>query len=696
MATPTRMRRLLSPRSIAVIGGQAADLAIRNCRDIGFDGPIWPVHPQRSRLGGLESFSSIGDLPHTPDAALIAVPAAATIDLVGDLARMGTGGAVCFASGFAETGSSGKLAQQQLVAAAGEMPLIGPNCLGIINYLDRVALWPDEHGGKVVERGVAIISQSGNIGQNLSMHRRSLPISHLITIGNSAVTGVSAVGQELLDDERVTAIGVYLEGLDDIPAFIDFARAALDKRVPVIVLKSGSSHLGALANLSHTSALTSTDALVDALFGRLGVGRVGDVPSFIETLKFMHTHGASAGRSIASASCSGGEAALVADLADAYGVDMPAFPDSVQEELESVLGERVYVTNPLDYHTYIWGDEAAQTRTFRAFLDAPVDAHLLVVDRPRSDRADPAQWDKTINAFTSAVTSAAGHPGPTAIVSLVPESLPEDVGYRLLAAGIAPMQGIREAISAIHTSSRIAAAQNEEPLPSVELHGVELLGVELHGRPGEGSLIDEHTGKTRLAGAGVSVPKGELVGTVEEAVGAALRIGFPVVAKAVLPPIAHKTDTAAVRTNLQDAEQVSNAVTDMRAYAHGILIERMVHGTIAELIVGAHRDEHFGLTLTIGFGGVLVELLRDVTTLLFPITRENVDSGLRSLQLWPVLEGARGSRRADVPAAVDAICAIAEFVRANSDSIAELEVNPLLVGERGAVAADVLIRSRSA
>ena len=509
MRTPGRLRRLLAPRHIAFVGGDVAGLAIRHCRDLGFDGAIWPVHPRRTSIEGFACHRRVDALPETPDAAFVAVPGEATIEVVAALAARGAGGAVCHASGFAEADPHGRRLQDALVAAAADMPLVGPNCLGIVNYLDRLALWPEQHGGRVVDRGVAIVTQSGNIGQNLTMQRRGLPIGQLIAVGNGAVTGVPEIVDALLDDERISAIGLHLEGVGDPAALARSAVTALRRQVPIVALKTGTSELGARTNLSHTSSLAGSDTLADALFERVGIARVGDVEAFVETLKYLHVHGCPGGSDIASASCSGGEAALVADAAHRRGLRLPAFSESTATGLRSALGDRVTVANPLDYHTYVWGDAERMAAGFEAFLGADVDAHLLILDMPRDDRCDDTEWHRAVDAFVAAhrraavAASIASGPVPAAcVVSTLPEGLPEAVAERLLAEGIAPMQGIDDCVAAIAAARRIALARRRldriDPLPE-ECPDLS-----------PGVLLAEHEGKRVLAEHGVRVPAGAI------------------------------------------------------------------------------------------------------------------------------------------------------------------------------------------
>ncbi len=677
------LRRLLAPRHLAVFGGQAAAECVRQCRRIGYTGRIWPVHPTKSSIEGIPSYPDIAALPAAPDAAFLAVRPEITVTLLGELAELGAGGAVCHAAGFAEHGSDGARLQREFVTAAGEMPVIGPNCIGVLNYLDGVAMWPDQHGGTSVHSGVALITQSGNIAQNISMQRRSLPIAQVITVGNSAVLGVPELVESALDDPRITAIGLHLEDISDAAGLSRAACAAARRGVPIVVLKTGGSELGAAAALSHTGSLAGPDLLCDAFFERFGMARVREPGELVETLKFLHVHGTLPGARIASASCSGGEAALAADLAESGGAEMPPLPEETAGRLREVLGSRVSVRNPLDYNAYIWGRPEEQTDCFTAFLGGGYDAHLLLLDLPRHDRSDPEQWETTVDALIAAHRAV---PAVTCVVSSLPEGIPEPVGRRLLTEGIAPMQGLRTAITAITAAGALRKAHVSIPDTPLD-----------PGKPPPDDpqrQLDEHSGKRALAGHGLEIPAGRVAGDPEEAGDAAAELGFPVVAKAISPSLAHKSEAGGVRLGLRDRDQVVRAVREMAQLSGTFLIERMVPDAVAELIVGVHRDRWFGQVLTLGAGGVLVEVLRDSVTLLPPVTEQRIDAALRSLRAWPLLAGFRGAPAADVTAAVSAVTAIARFADEQADRLLEMDVNPLLVlpEGRGAVAADALIR----
>ncbi len=209
------LRRLLKPRHIAVVGGRLASVIIRESERIGYAGPIWPVHPERTVIEGRRTYRSVAELPEPPDAAFVATPSGPTVEVVGALAQRGAGAAVCYAAGFAEIGGAGVELQRKLVEAAGGMPIVGPNCYGVLNLLDGSVLWPDTHGAERVDRGVAIITQSGNIALNVTMQRRGLPIAYVVAVGNKAVGDHGHYIEALLADERVTAIGLHIEGVED-------------------------------------------------------------------------------------------------------------------------------------------------------------------------------------------------------------------------------------------------------------------------------------------------------------------------------------------------------------------------------------------------------------------------------------------------------------------------------------------------
>ena len=691
-----RLARLLRPRSLAIVGGKAAEEAVRQCRALGFSGPIWPVNPRRETMDGLPCFPGLGTLPSAPDAVFLAAPAAATIALAGELA--GAGGAICYASDFAESGEDGQLRQAELIAAAAGVPLIGPNCYGMLNLFDRVALWPDQHGCLPIDagpgnaRGVAIISQSGNLALNFTMQTRGLPIGYVVSVGNCADVTPADLIEALVHDPRVSAIGLHLEGLGSVARFSEACLAARAAGVPLVALKTGASVKGAALTLSHTSSLAGADALCDALFARYGVARAHCPASFLEALKLLHVSGPLRGRRITSASCSGGEASLTADLAERAGLRTPDFPAGVQDELEAVLGPRVNVANPLDYHTYIWGDEVAQKACFAGMLAADFEASLLILDFPRADRCTGADWDVTIAAFLAAARASPAAEGTVRIVaSALAENMPEAIAIQLIANGIVPLNGLAEGLQAVAAAAGIGEAW-ARPAPPALPEAATLV-------PGKIATWDEVHSKTALAAFGVPVPRGAVMTLAELETLCAdeatpLPAPLPLVLKAVGADLAHKTEVGGVALGLSSRADLLAAAHRMAGLGTRFLIEEMVGATVAELIVGIGRDPQFGLFMTLGAGGIFVELLRQTEQVLLPASRAEIEGALARLPLHGVLRGYRGRAACDMEALVDAIAAVAAFAMAHADRLEELDVNPLLALPKGAVAVDALIRMR--
>jgi len=680
-----RLDRLLRPRSIAVIGGDAARRVVEQCRRFGFDGEIWPVHPRHEEVDGLPCFPSIGQLPNAPDAAFVGVNRHASVEVVRALAQRGAGGAVCYASGFREAvGAVGDGAdlQRDLLRAAGAMPLIGPNCYGLINALDGALMWPDQHGLERREKGVAILAQSSNIALNLSMQRRGLPIAFLGTAGNQAQTDLSEMALALLHDPRITVLGLHIEGIDDIAAFETLARASRRLTKPVVTIKVGKSEQARRAAMTHTASLAGDDAAIDAFFRRLGVARLRTLPEFLETLKLLHVHGPLAGYDICSMSCSGGEAAIVADAANRHALRFRALEEDQKRVVKRTLGDIVTVDNPLDYHTFIWGDVERMTDAFAGMMAAGFDLSMVVLDFPRDDRCDDRDWMATVEA-TAAAAARTG--AKAALVSSLAETMPDRRAAEIMALGIAPLCELDAAMAAIDAAAWIGEAW-AGPLPR------RLLPVQ--GSSGTIATLTEWESKRRLAGYGLSVPDGRLARTVEEAVDAAASLGLPVVAKG--SGIAHKTEAGAVRLNLRSAEEVERAAAEILATCGELVVERMAGPACAEILVGAVRDPVAGVVLVLGSGGVLVELVGDRQVLTLPTTAEVVRGALMALKVGKMLNGYRGGGPADIDAAVDAVMALCAYIEDHVEQLEELDVNPLLVlpEGQGACAVDALISMR--
>lgn len=687
------LKRLLAPRHLAFVGGRSMARALKRCAEGGYLGQMWLVNPQHESLEGVPCVRSIAELPCGPDAVFVATNRDLTLTCVAELAAKGAGGVICYASGFAETGAEGQALQEQLFKAAGNMALLGPNCYGLLDYLHSSALWPVAHGGKPVEKGVAVLTQSGNFAYNLSMSDRSLPVAYMASVGNQAQLGIAELMDVLLDEPRVTAIGLHLEGLKNVPGFARAAHKALEKGIPIIALKTGVSQIGAELALSHTSSLSGSDALYDSLFARLGVIRVSGPVSFVETLKAAACGKLPAGNSLIALACSGGDAGLIADYAECNNLSLPKLDESQTDELAQVLPSYANLVNPLDFTTAIWGDGDALNRMLDSALRTEADAAMLVLDYPAEFTGERKECDLLLELYCAALVR---HGKTGFVTSAFPELLPASARERLHAQGVAALQGVEDGLAAW---GRIAGYQrNRQAL--LALGESALVPLCPQALAGVGQLLNEWDSKQALRAFGLPTPNGVL-STPDQALSAANALGYPLVLKAVSAQLPHKTEAGAVALNLKDGVALSAALETMRAsiadYAPDVpfdqlLLEPMATPPLAELIVGIKRENDFGLALVIGAGGILVELLKDSRSLLLPTTDGAIRGALLSLRSAALLQGFRGREAADLDALVAAIRAVADYACENAGQLLELDVNPLLVGAHGTTAVDALIR----
>ncbi|VDC24886.1 acetate--CoA ligase family protein [Pseudogemmobacter humi] len=690
-AQRSNLGRLLNPRHIAFVGGRDCLTAIGEAQRRGFRGAIWPVNPARSEMAGHPCFASVGDLPEPPDAVFLAVPAPAAVGVTAALSRAGAGGIVCYTAGFREAGPEGAALEAALVAAAGDLALIGPNCYGAISYLSQTALWPFAHGGDSPRGfGAAIVTQSGMLSSDITMTRRGLPLTHMISCGNQSVLSLEDFTDFLIDQPGVRAVGLHIEGLRSIPRFHAVALRAAANGIPIVALKTGASAIGAALTVSHTGSLSGSDDLYDALFARTGVIRVETPPELIETLKFLVVAGAPKANRVAGFTCSGGGATMLADRAERIGLSFPAVPDTLKPGLAGLLPPIATVSNPLDYTTPIWGQADRTGPVFDKAMDLTgAAAAVLVQDYPAPGLDESAGY---YHADAGAFLRAAQARGlPAAVLATLHENIDPATRDWLAAEGIAPLLGIAEGLGAIRNATLWAerradlAAAPPAPLaparPMARLRG-----------------LDEAESKALLAAAGLPVPAARLCDGAGLAAAAA-GLTFPVVLKMMGPRLAHKSDAGAVALNLGDSAAVLAAAQamparvaayDPAAVTDRFLIEEMAPKPVAELLVGLRRDSEFGPVLTLAAGGVLVEILQDSASLLLPETPERIGAALSALRIAPLLAGYRGATAADREALLAVICRLQSLFLSRPD-LAEIEINPLFACADRAVIVDALI-----
>ena len=674
MVADQLLSRTLNPRSVALFGASPAQSVIEQCQKLGFTGQLWPVHPTRESIAGVKCYESIADLPSAPDVAFVAVNRNATIDVVKQLAKLGAGGAVCYASGFAESGTqsgiSGVDLQQQLVAAAGEMPLLGPNCYGYINALDGVALWPDQHGCKPESFGAAIVSQSGNVGLNLTLQQRGLNLAYMVTVGNQAVAGVEDCLEVFINDSRVTSIGLFIEAIVDPVRFARLAHYAAQRNLRIVALQTGRSEAGALIAASHTASLAGRRRAYEALFTRCGVAMVESPTELIETLKLLNQGGALTGNRLVSLSCSGGEASLVADLSEQTSLRFEPFSNEQHQRISATLTELVTVGNPFDYHTFMWGDRVATANTFAEVMNGPQDATLLILDTPPRDDQPSDSWTVAAQSLgdAAAKTNKRG-----VVVATIPECVTADVRDAARAANMTVLQGLQESLAALDAAAWLGLnLPGEVPAKVVA--------------PRATKLIDEAEAKSMLSRNGVAVPLGAR-SQRDELVATANRVGYPVTLKGL--GLAHKSESGAVRVGITNADQLIAAANAMPKEISEFLVEQTVTNIVAEVLVGVRRDAPVGWLVTLGAGGVFTELWRDTVCLLAPATNAEISQALQKLRIAPLLNGFRGKPAANIDALVELIQKLIGATLNNG--LVEVELNPVLVTPKSAIAVDALM-----
>src|SRR5271166_4238429 len=681
------IRRLIAPRSIALIGAGAwTDAVAAGSAAIGFNGTVWRVHPTRPSTPATTYYRNIADLPAAPDAAFLAVPNHDAPRVAAALAQRGGGGFVCFTAGFSETGGEpGLRLARELTESAGTLPFFGPNCYGFVNFFDRVALWPDQVTGPALERGVALICQSGTIALTLMFNERSLPIGYLFTVGNQSCLAVEDLIEILCDDPRVTAFGLYLEGVKD-PA--RFARAAARARVagkPIAVVKSGRTAAAARTAHSHTGALAGADGVFESFCRQAGLARCDTLSTLTETLKVFHAGGPIAGGRVLIMGASGGDMAMSADVARSLDIEFAAIPAAEAAVLRELLTSRVTVANPFDIHTYLWFDPPALGRVFATVLRAGFDAVGFMLDCPPDGKSDTSAFDAAIDVF---IEASQGTPTRAALIASLPETLGARTREKCLGGGVVPLQGQREALEALAFAGAVGRTWRlgEDPQLQLPAGGA----ASSHDRI---RTLGEDEAKAALAKFGVPVGR-SISGPARAAESAASSLGFPVVIKAIGAHLEHKTEVGGVVLNVRSAAEAASAAARLAALSDTLLVEPMITDGVAEILVGVIVDPQFGLILVVGAGGVLTELLADSVSLLPPWTRESIDAALPRLKVARLLAGFRGKPAGDLAALTEAVLGVARYATAHRDRLSELDVNPIIVrpAGKGAVAVDALIR----
>jgi len=689
---------LFAPSSIAVVGASSSPQKIGGIpidyqRRFGFDGALYPVNPNAGRIQELQAWPDLQSIGKPVDLAILAVPAALVDGALDDAIAAKVKGVVLFSSGFAETGAEGAAAQARLgdKARAAGVRLIGPNCLGFMNIARNVyaTFSPAPGVGRVAAGRIGLVSQSGAFGAYAySMARaRGVGLSLWATTGNEADVQFADCLAWLAQDPATDVIMGYMEGCRDGPRLRAALALAQANGKPVVMVKVGSTALGAQAAASHTAALAGDDAVYDAVFRQYGVLRARNLTEFFDLAHSAAVAGRPRDRSIGLFTLSGGVGALMADEASAQGLDVQPLSDAAQDTLRSWVPFAA-PRNPVDITGQVTNDMSLLERSARVMLDDRGFASWMGFLAAAG--ASDAFWP-VLRELVGSLRAA--YPDTLLAIStlLAPERRAELEAMRCLVFAD-PSDGIRTiaALAGLKTGAAPAAASvpDGEPLKL------------------PASTMSEPDALALLAEAGVPVVPHRVVRSADEAAAAAEAIGDAVVVKIVSADIPHKSDVGGVALGLRGAAQAREAFERTRDHAlsarpdarlDGALVARMLTGGV-ECIAGVHRDPVFGPVLMFGLGGIHVETLRDVSLRALPITRDDALTMVRELRAFAILDGARGRAPVDLDSIADALCALAGFALRAGDSLDSAEINPLIARPRadgGCVAVDALVVGRA-
>jgi acyl-CoA synthetase (NDP forming) len=691
--------RLLRPRSIAIVGASEkvgpGFNAWNALKTIGYAGAIHLINPNRKELLGQACYTSLVDVPGDLDAVFIAVQAEKVVEVARDAAAKGAGGIAVLSSGFIEVGEHGAAMQRELatLAATHDMAVCGPNCLGLLNFTDRTALFGTSLPSTLPVGGTAAIVQSGSIGIALLNAARGLGLSHLITSGNEAVTTVADYLAALVDEPAVQRFVVFLEQLRQPRAFIESCRRARVLGKPVIVLKSGRSTKGQQAVAAHTGAVAGSLEVSDAALLAAGVVHVFSLDELMETaVAFSALPRPLKASGAAMVSLSGGEIALALDAADHVGLSLPPV-STAKDTLTELLPLHSHVANPLDLTWTGLYDAAIARRCVKALGEqADVGLIVLLQDAPCGLGAQQVNRYATLLA---AVADGADDAGvPAVAVSNLCSDVHADYARTAADKSVPSLRGTSEGIGAVAhylrwlTGPPIALAHECAATPGRSSARAKATAALSAARPG--SVLDEGEAKAVLAAYDFPTLPERRVSSVEGAKAALVELGNPVVIKALVPGIAHKTEHGLVRLNVRSVEEAEQVARELLEKGHRLagegraqlLVQPMI-APVAELLVGARVDPEFGPVIVAGMGGINVELFKDAAVRLAPVSAAAAAEMLQGTRSARLLAGWRGGPRGDVAAAAEVICRLSQLITDLEGQVREIEINPLAVLPEG-------------
>ena len=696
---------LMRPRSIAVIGASQrmgrATRVVKNLKAFGYRGRIFPINPKYDEVLGLPCYPDLASTPEPADSVVVAIPAEQVPGVLTAAVDSGVRAAVVLSSGFAEAGAVGRERQATLERLAAERGLLicGPNCYGVFNIGLGVATFSADLAEMRPGR-VAVVSQSGGFSHAIAEHlmrQRAVGLSYIVSCGNQAGVGVEDYVEFLVDDEDTAVIGVFVEGFRRPDKLRAVAARARERRKPLVVLKVGRSENARQAMLAHTGSLAGTPEIVEAVLKQSGIVQVTSLNEMIDTLALFSMATGYRRRDVRVVVLSGlgGECGNLSDAAERVGVPLPPLSVSTADTLRGFMPEFFTPRNPLDGTGAMYEDPTLFPRIIDTLLaDETID---VIAFNQRAHVPGPGGWAPA-REYVKALSEAVRRGTDRLVVcfsSFAGGDLDQEVVRPLAEIGVPYLEGSETTLLALR---HLGAYRRGLERPAVAPPAPAGAGRPI---PGLSGVLSGPEATRLLRDFGIPLAGTRAAKNAEEAVGAAESLGYPVALKIDSPDIAHKSDVGGVRLGCASAAAVREAAGAMLdevrrrapdARIDGVLVQRMVGGG-TEMIVGVKSDPLFGPAVVCGFGGVFVELLRDVAVRVPPLDRAEALAMIGELRGVALLRGARGRPPADVDALADVLVRVARLAEAYRGSLSALDINPLVVLEagHGAVAVDWLV-----
>lgn len=701
---------LFKPKTVAVLGASTSPykigyLQIRALIDGKFDGEVFPIHPSAEEIAGLKCYPSLSAIPKTIDLVIFCVGYEKIKSSLVECAKNNVKSVIIFASGFSETGAEGQKLQQELgdFAKQSGIRIVGPNCVGLVNTSNGLigtftpSILSVPQNGK---KGVGYISQSGAFGilTYMAAAKHGILFNYFVSTGNEMESSFEDFVEYMIHDDETTVISGYLEGSKNPEKLKQLAKQALRKKKPIILMKTGRSDAGSRAAASHTGSLAGSDKIYDAFFKQYGIIRAEDFDDIVAFSKLFNPDRLPTGKNTVIITSSGGRGINEADRCESYGLNIIELKDETKAAIYEQLPSYASASNPIDLTAAASvANPEYYLHPMKALLADPDVDNIIFTEFPYMWNETTPELqdfvalckdsDKTIVVCPFPLDEKMTYPAATSVlvengISVIPTDLNP---IRALSKLVDYSERVRAEQARTHTEANTDEARidvSDLVVPS--------------------KLLSESEASEVLKRYGISTTERFIVNSAEEAVNIANSLGYPVVLKIDSADIPHKTEADAIRLNLATASEVSEAFTEIMentrrynptAKLNGVSVQEMLEPGV-EMIIGAHNDPTFGPVIMAGLGGIFVEIFKDIAFKVAPITRFDAEDLLTQLKGNAILQGARGKAPVDREAIIDVLLKVSRLITEQKDLIQELDINPIIVYEKGIKAADSMLAAK--